>query len=252
MLRSGVRADLAIVPEPYSTQNIITKHTGVLELLVHVVGRSAHVSRMEQGINAISKMTKVVAALEALRLRGDPDPDLPGLPRLLVGSIIGGRGREWELRGPNIVPDFCSVFVDVRFTASMTPESILADIRGALDALVRTDSALQYEIEFPTRPERRAMREVMMPLSVPRDHPLVQALRANVVAVRGVEPTIGAVAPYSYAGNDTSHLYRAGIPCCLYGPAGGFDEGRADRWTSVEQIVTCARVFAATIADICA
>jgi acetylornithine deacetylase len=133
----------------------------------------------------------------------------------------------------------------------MTPESILADVRGALDGLVRADPALQYEIEFPARPERRAMREVMTPLSVPRDHLLVQTLRANVVAIRGVEPTIGAVAPYSYAGNDTSHLYRAGIPCCLYGPAGGFDEGRADRWTSVEQIVTCARVFAATIADLC-
>jgi acetylornithine deacetylase len=85
----------------------------------------------------------------------------------------------------------------------------------------------------------------------PRDHPLVLTLAANVTAIRGVEPTIGAVAPYSYAGNDTSHLYRAGIPCCLYGPAGGYDEGRADRWTSVEQIVTCTRVFGATIADLC-
>jgi acetylornithine deacetylase/succinyl-diaminopimelate desuccinylase-like protein len=104
--------------------------------------------------------------------------------------------------------------------------------------LTRADPALQYEIEFPAPPERRAMREVMMPLSVPRDHLLVQTLRASVVAIRGVEPAIGAVAP-SYAGNDTSHLDRAGIPCCLYGPAGGFDEGRADRRTSVEQIVTC-------------
>ncbi|MGH2652304.1 MAG: M20 family metallopeptidase, partial [Actinomycetota bacterium] len=100
MLKTGVRADLAIVPEPYSTQNIITKHTGVVEFLVHVVGRSAHVSRMEQGVNAISKMATVVQALETLRLRGEPDPELPGLPRLLVGSIVGGRGREWELRGP--------------------------------------------------------------------------------------------------------------------------------------------------------
>jgi acetylornithine deacetylase len=251
MLKSGVRADLAIVPEPYSTQNIITKHTGVVEFLVHVVGRTAHISRMEHGVNAIGKMAKVVQALEGLRLHGEPDPELPGLPRLLVGSIVGGRGREWELRGPNIVPDFCSVFVDVRFPASMTPEGILADVRGALDRLVAADGDLHYEIEWPARPERRAMREVMAPLSVPRDHPLVQTLAANVTAIRGVAPTIGAVAPYSYAGNDTSHLYRAGIPCCLYGPAGGYDEGRADRWTSVEQIVTCARVFGATIADIC-
>jgi acetylornithine deacetylase len=252
MLRSGVRADLAIVPEPYSTQNIITKHTGVVEFLVHVVGRSAHISRMEHGVNAIGKMARVVQALERLELRHTSDPELPGLPRLCIGSIVGGRGREWELRGPNIVPDFCSVFVDVRFNESMTPESILADVRGTLDRLAAGDPDLRYEIEWPARPERRAMREVMMPLSVPRDHPVVQTLRRNVVAVRGVEPTIGAVAPFSYAGNDTAHLYRAGIPCCLYGPAGGFDEGRADRWTSVEQIVTCTRVFAGVIADVCA
>jgi acetylornithine deacetylase len=251
MLKSGIRADLAIVPEPYSTQNIITKHTGAFELVVHILGRSAHISRMEHGASAISRAARAVAALEALRLRGEPDPDLPGLPRLLVGSIIGGRGREWELRGPNIVPDVCSLFVDVRFPASLTPESILADIRSALDPLAASDRDFRYEVEFPALPDRRIMREVMLPLSVPRDHPLVQTLRANVVAVRGVEPTIGAVAPFSYAGNDTSHLYRAGIPCCLYGPAGGYDEASPDRWTSVEQIVTCARVFGATIADIC-
>lgn len=252
MLKSGIRADAAIVPEPYSTRNIITKHTGVIEFAVHAVGRSAHISRMEHGINAISKMAKVVQALERVKLRGRPDPDLPGLPRLNVGSILGGRGREWEIRGPNIVPDFCSVFVDARFPHGMTPESILTDIRAALDALAEADHDLTYEIEFPMKPERRAFREVMMPLSVPTDHPLVQTLRANVTAITGVEPTVGAVAPYSYAGNDTSHLYAAGIPCCLYGPAGGYSDTSADRWTSVEQIVTCAKVFGAMIADICA
>ena len=69
--------------------------------------------------------------------------------------------------------------------------------------------------------------------------------------VLGQAPTVGAVSPYSYAGNDTSHLWTAGIPCCLYGPAGGYDEGRSDRWTSIEQIVACARVYGATIADVC-
>jgi acetylornithine deacetylase len=252
MLRSGVRADAAIVPEPYSTQHIITKHTGVLELAIHVVGRSAHISRMEHGVNAIAKMSRVVQALEALTLRGDRDPDLPGLPRLLVGSILGGRGREWEIRGPNIVPDFCSVFVDVRFPQGGTPEMILEDIRGALDTLARSDRDLIYEVEFPMKPERRAFREIMMPLSVPPDHPLVLTLKATVTAIRGSEPTVGAVVPYSYAGNDTSHLYAAGIPCCLYGPAGGYEPGSADRWTSVEQILTCTKVFGAMIAEVCA
>lgn len=251
LLRTGVRADAAIVPEPYGTENILTKHTGVAEFAVHVIGRSAHISRVSRGVNAISKMTKVIHALETLELRGNRDPDLPDLPLRLVGSIIGGRGREWELRGPNIVPDFCSVFVDVRFPSSMTPDSVLRDVREGLDALRRADPDLQYEIEFPMKPERRAMREVIPALSVPTDHPLVQTVRANVRSIVGVEPTVGAVVPRSYAGNDTAHLFGAGIPCCLYGPAAEYDEQSADRYTPVSQIVDCARVLAATIADWC-
>jgi acetylornithine deacetylase len=252
MLKKGVRADMAVVPEPYSTKHIITKHTGVMELAVHVLGRSVHISRMEQGINAIVKAARVVQALETVKLTGQPDPDLPGLPRLNVGTIIGGRGRELELRGANIVPDMCTIILDIRFPVSVTPDSALADVRRALDGVAAADKDLKYEIEFPIRPERRQFREVMLPLSVPASEPIVQILKANVTAIVGEEPTVGAHSPQSYAGNDTSHLWGAGIPCCLYGPAGGYDEGRSDRWTSIEQIVACARVFGATIADVCA
>jgi len=251
LLRQGARADMAIVPEPYSTKHIITKHTGVMELAVHVLGRSAHISRMEQGVNAIAKAARVVQALETLKITGAPDPDLPGLPRMNIGTIVGGRGRDLELRGANIVPDACMIVLDIRFPQSVTPDSALADIRRALDPLTRADADLKYEIEFPMRPERRQFREVMLPVSVPSTEAIVQILKANVTAVTGQEPTVGAVSPLSYAGNDTAHLWKAGIPCCLYGPAGGYDEGRSDRWTSVEQIVACTRVFGATIADVC-
>jgi acetylornithine deacetylase len=252
LLKKGVRADMAIVPEPYSTRHIITKHTGVMELAVHVLGRSVHISRMEQGVNAIVKAARVVQALEAVKITGAPDPDLPGLPRMNVGTIIGGRGRDLELRGANIVPDMCTIILDIRFPVSVTPDSALADVRRALDAIAAADQDVKYEIEFPIRPERRQFREVMLPLSVPATEPIVQILKANVTAIVGNEPTVGAHSPESYAGNDTSHLWGAGIPCCLYGPAGGYDEGRSDRWTSIEQIVACARVFGATIADVCA
>jgi acetylornithine deacetylase len=252
MLKKGTRTDMAIVPEPYSTKHIITKHTGVMELAVHVLGRSVHISRMEQGINAIAKAARVVQALDTAKIRGDADPDLPGLPRMNIGTIIGGRGRDPELRGANIVPDVCTIILDIRFPMSVTPDSALADVRRTLDAVAATDKDLTYEIEFPIRPERRQFREVMLPLSVPATEPIVQILKANVTAILGEEPTVGAHSPQSYAGNDTSHLWGAGIPCCLYGPAGGYDEGRSDRWTSIQQIIACTKVFAATIADVCA
>lgn len=259
LLDRGLRTDYAIVPEPYDTRNIITKHTGVMQLLVHVIGRSAHISRKEQGINAIVKMAGVVEAIEHARLRHTPDPDLPGLPRHQVGTIVGGRGytpgghsyRGVETRGANIVPDVCTIWIDVRYNQSMTPDGILSDIRETLEREKAADRDFQYEIEFPPVPERKANRLVMPPMSVPVTAHIVQVLERNVAAVIGEAPTVGAVAPFSYAGNDTAHLYGAGIECCLYGPVAGYTTEFPDRWTSITQMQDCARVLAATIADIC-
>jgi acetylornithine deacetylase len=250
LIRSGVRADAAIVTEPHGAANVLTKHAGVMQLAIHVLGRTAHISRKEQGINAIVKASKVAQALESMKLEGKRDPDLPALPILNVGSIIGGRGRNVELRGPNIVPDFATLYADIRFTEGMTPETIIADLKRELDGLAREDRDLQYEIEFPMRPERRCLREVMMPFSVPPESPFVQRVARHVAAVRGSAPKVGVSLPSGYSGNDTSHLQAAGIPSCLYGPAGAPDGPERYLWASIDEMMTCARVYAAMIAEL--
>jgi acetylornithine deacetylase len=252
LMESGLRTDLAIVPEPYTTKNVITKHTGVMQFGVHVRGQAVHISRKAQGLNAILKMAKLVQALDAIEFRFTVDPDLSDLPLINVGTILGGRGDHWEFRGPYLIPDRCVVYVDVRFNASMTPESVLEDVRAALDAVCAEDPEIDYEIELPITSSTGLGTTIMTPLALDKDHPLVQTLVANVREIAGLEPTVGAVRPYSYAGNDTSHLYAAGIPCVLYGPGGGLTEDGTVRWTSVQQILDCTRIFGATIADLCA
>ncbi len=250
LLRSGVRADAAIVTEPHGASNVVTKHGGVMQLAIHVLGRTAHISRKEQGVNAIVKASKVAQMLETMKLEGSRDPELPALPILNVGSIIGGRGRNVELRGPNIVPDFATLYADIRFTEGMTPSSIVADLTRALDGLAREDRDLKYEIEFPMKPERRCLREVMMPFSVSPESPFVQRVAKHVAAVRGSAPKVGVSLPSGYSGNDTSHLQAAGIPSCLYGPAGAPDGPERYLWASIDEMMTCARVYAAMIAEI--
>lgn len=250
LLRSGVRTDIAIVTEPHGAGNVLTKHAGVMQLAIHVLGRTAHISRKDQGVNAVLKAAKVVQTLEGMKLDGKPDPELPGLPLLNVGSIIGGRGRNTELRGPNIVPDFATLYADVRFTEGMTPQTIIANLKKTLDGLAREDRDFQYEIEFPMKPERRCLREVMMPFSVPTDSPLVQRVAKHVAVVSGKAPKVGVSLPSGYSGNDTSHLKAAGIPCCLYGPAGAPDGPERYLWASIDEMMTCARVYASMIAEL--
>ena len=153
LCRHGPLTDMAVVPEPFGANNILTVHAGVLEMAIHVLGNSRHISRKEEAVDAIAKMCKAVPAIDGVKFTYTPREDLPGLPRINVGAIIGGRGRDYDMRGPNFVSDFCTVIVDVRFLPGMTSASVKADIERALDEVKRGDPDFQYEIEMPPRPE---------------------------------------------------------------------------------------------------
>ena len=75
----------------------------------------------------------------------------------------------------------------------------------------------------------------------------------NKQRVTGQPPkAIGAVLPYSYTANDTCHLWKAGIPCLLYGP--GVIRGNADEDDScvlISDMVKVTKVLALTALDVC-
>ena len=69
----------------------------------------------------------------------------------------------------------------------------------------------------------------------------------------GREPhAIGTVLPHSYSADDTCHLWKAGIPCLLYGPGvirGG--ENEDDACVLVSEMEKVTRVLAVTALDVC-
>jgi acetylornithine deacetylase len=245
-IRHGARTDMAVVAEPYGARTIITKHTGTMDIVVHTLGRATHISKKEQGSDAIDKMTHAIRAINAMRFTHTLDPDLPGLPRLNVGSVIGGRGRDYDLRGPYTVSDFCSAYVNIRFNASQNQETILGDLRHTLDALRATLPDFEYEIEFPPKLSRGLGRLCKAAVDVPLTEPVVQMVKQHVEAVTGAPPEhLGVRLPQSYAGNDTTHLWQAGIPCCLYGPGGGYTDYH-DVYTDLDELCVVTRVLALT------
>jgi len=93
----------------------------------------------------------------------------------------------------------------------------------------------------------------MDPFDMPTDAPIVQAVARSYRAVTGQEPkAIGTVLPHSYSADDTCHLWKAGIPCLLYGPAtirGNADED--DACVLVSEMEKVTRVLAVTALDVC-
>src|SRR5262252_3829812 len=149
LMERGLRTDAAVVAEPFGADNLVTVHSGIVHLAIHTYGVTGHIGRLEGTVNAIHQMTRILDALARVEFRHSPRPDLPAFPRLNVGGILGGRGRDYILVEPPYVPDLCTIMVDVHFVPGQTVDGILADIRRALDPLAARDPEVSYEIEIP-------------------------------------------------------------------------------------------------------
>ena len=244
LVQSGLRTDMAILPEPY----------GIEHFAIHTHGVTGHLSQIEKTVNAVLKMAKVVQALPDVRFTFELHPELPALPRLNVGSVIGGRGPKYVLHEPPYVPDFCTAMVDVHFVPGQTVDGILADVRRVLEELVREDPKIRYEIEIPPPASFKGRRRLVMnPIDVPQDSWVVQAVARNHRQVMGHPPaTIGAILPMSYSAGDACWLWGAGIPSLYYGPRGGFlDQGPDGAYMFISEMVDCAKVLALTALEAC-
>lgn len=254
LMASGFRTDMAVVAEPFGASNLVTVHSGIVHMAVHTYGVTGHVRQLEGTVNAVVKMTAIINALQKIEFRYQPREDLPDLPKLNVGSVIGGLGEDYILVEPPYIPDLCTIIVDVHFLPGQTVDGIVADIRRVLDPLLPEDPELSYEIEIPPPDFFKGRRRLVMdPLDVPQDAEIVQAVARSHQDVTGRRPqAIGTVLPYSYTANDTCHLWNAGIPCLLYGPAvirgsGGED----DSCVIISEMVQCTKVLALTALDVC-
>ncbi len=254
LMQRGFRTDMAVVAEPFGAGNLATVHAGIVHMAIHTYGVTGHLRQTLGTVNAVHKMTKAIEALQRVEFTYEPREDMPALPLLNVGSIIGGLGRDYVLVEPPYIPDLCTIIVDVHFVPGQTVDGIVADIRRTLDPLQAEDGDFRYGIEIPPPESFKGRRRLVMdPLDVPQDECIVQAVARSHEKVTGQPPgTIGAVLPHSYTSNDTCHLWKAGIPCLIYGPGvvrGGRDED--DSYVIISEMVQCTKVLALTALDVC-
>lgn len=210
LVRSGFRADLAIVGEPTRLQ-VITAHKGDLWLTLETRGKAAHGAMPSLGRNAVHEMARVVSLLEgqyAARLKRIRHP-LLGSPTINVGSIHGGTQ-------PNIVPDHCEISVDRRTIPGETDAGVL---RG-LKALFK-DKGLRARIQDNKAASR------CWPMETDPELPLVKQL-LDIVGQNGASGV--------HYFSDASVLARGGTPAVLFGPGDIAQAHTIDEWISVRSL----------------
>jgi acetylornithine deacetylase/succinyl-diaminopimelate desuccinylase-like protein len=252
LVQSGIVPDLAIVPEP-SELKVRTVHAGVNNILIHTRGKSGWVGGtwMYKTVSAVEKMYKVIDGLNGLKFSFNRREDLPHLPRLNVGAILGGITEQYMLTRPAFVPDYCTIAVDIRIPPGMSHEEGIKDIQHMLDVLMAEDPDLKAEIELPPAAYRQpwyAMKVPMHPLDTPHTEPVVKRVAARHEFVTGEKPHIGVEMPGSHAGTDAGHLAAAGTKALIYGPtSNAFFQSQV----ILDNLITCSRVIALAALDLC-
>ncbi|WP_433659949.1 M20/M25/M40 family metallo-hydrolase [Nocardia sp. CA-128927] len=248
-LRSGLTADAAVVPEPYSVRRVITRTAGVHKFAIVVRGTTAHTSRHHEGVDAVAILRRVLDLLDTADL-GLHNDEFPPLPRLQVASLIAGRGEGHDLSGVSYCSDKATALVDLRYPPPYEPQHVSKAIDSLLDRARDAFPEAQITMEHPVDPQFRVGGTDMPPMDMPADCAVVRDIAELLPQVSDfqVEET-GLALPYSYCGNDTTHLSRAGIECCLFGPRG--DTPDTEHHVLISEMRACADTLALLAARRC-
>jgi acetylornithine deacetylase len=212
------RADAGVVTEP-TDLHVAVVHKGFEWVEIETEGRAAHGSRPGDGRDAILRMGRVLAELEALDrgLQAGRRHDLVG-PASLHASLIEG-GRELSS-----YPDRCVLQLERR-TIPGEPHGVAArEVADLLDRLRGRD------------PEFRATSRPMFaraPYELAPAHPLAALLQTRA-RERGAACDIIGMSFWT----DAAVLGAAGIPSMLFGPTGAGLHG-IEEWVDVPSVLTC-------------
>ena len=225
-LANRFHADGAIVAE-FTELQLILAHRGFVWLEVETIGKAAHGSRPDLGVDAIVKMGKVLTELERLdqTVRANPTHPLLGSGSLHASLIQGGQ----ELSS---YPERCLLSAERRTLPGETPESVEAELLEIVENLRRSDPSFEAVL-------RRGIDR--SPLETREDSDIVRALQAASVKVLNRPLQIAGMQFWT----DAAILSTAGIPSVLFGPSGSGAHA-VEEWVDLESVRTCAQIYLAT------
>jgi len=233
-LKVASRIGTIFSAEATSNERIEIAYPGISAWKITAIGRTAHPTEPERGVNAVAKMAKLVQAVEAgqLVLRRGTSPWFQ--PRVTTNAIRTQPGGGWS------IPATCDAVLSI-----LSPIGVeLNDVRDDIDAFLRALETDDGDVRF----ERKLIpmgggRLWLRPAEADPNHPGVVALRAAVREITGRDAKVG---PFNGGWVDGAELMGAdGSPACLtFGP-GDFERAHTvDEAISVREVAEAARIYA--------
>ncbi len=208
-----------VCAEPTDLQ-VLVGEKGIFWSKVIAEGKSAHGSRPEEGVNAIS------ACMDAIRvITSEPYPyekhELLGNPTLSIGMIRGGIKV-------NVVAAHCEAQLDMRTVKGQTPENLLEQMNKRVEQAGLSDRVrVEYIHGKPA-------------VLTPEDTEIVQIVLDQVELVTGKQPILTS-ATY---GTDCSVLQpKVGIMNVICGPGSIEQAHQPNEFINLDQLYQSVDVY---------
>jgi succinyl-diaminopimelate desuccinylase len=239
LLEQGLAKCDLLVAAGFSYQ-VVTAHSGCLQMEVTVHGRMGHAAVPDTAIDALQG---AVAILNALSARNTAYKQVisgvAGIvhPYINVGRIEGGTNT-------NVVPGTVVLKLDRRIIPEEDPARVEQEIRDTIAQAASTRAGIRVDLK------RLLLAHPLKPLA--GNAPLVDAIRRNATELFGEEIPVCGTPLYT----DARLFSERGIPAVIYGagPRTVLESNakRADEHLNLEDLRRATKVIARSLFDLLA
>ncbi len=226
-----LRPDMVVVGEP-TDLNLSHGGRGRAEIQLETIGRPAHSSSPQFGLNAVHEMIRVIDAIEHLPVQSHP---MIGDAIFALCDIISD-----PYPGYSVIPSRCRATYDRRLLPGETPESVLGAI---LDhpALAGIDfKAVISDGAHETYTGSWLRSSKFFPAwSLDEAHPFVQSALSGL-RKSGLKPSMRA---YRFCTNAAYSAGMAGVPTIGFGPAAEGDCHVVDERLKLDDLMAAANGY---------
>ncbi len=223
-----LRGGMVVACEP-SQLKILRTFKGRLWITLEVRGRTAHALAPGETINAIDKMTNVLAALRRLDLRphgtSGAGAEILGEAAITFTTIQGGSAL-------NVSAGHCRATVDIRLMPGDTVATCLTRVEEILEDLRRRDP----DVNVTATPIPGSARE---PINLPGETPILRVMQ-EAMARSGLTPAFGR----GFSTGGLGNFFDQKIYGVFFGPGSIEEAHRANESVGLDDLAAAARVYA--------
>lgn len=194
----GLKGVGAIVIGEPSSSCINIAEKGAFWVEITTYGKTAHGAFPDKGVNAVVHMNALLSELINYKFKYKEN-EMVGRPTMNISTINGGVKT-------NVVPDKCSITIDMRTVPGMDHSEIIRDFEKIIEDLSkRTDN---FKADVKVLSDRKAVE-------TKKDHPFVKLAEDTFKEVFNKEVKAQGVNFYTDA---SVFLPAKQVPCIFYGP----------------------------------